>query len=73
VADGFDGSAEVVGEGVGGGDDVGACLDLHGAVAAGGLDELADGPACLVLDPAATAVPRSFLGFESRFVAGVAM
>jgi len=28
-------------------------LDLEGAVAAGGLAELADGPAGLVLDPAA--------------------
>ena len=28
-------------------------LDLDGAVAAGGLDEFADGPAGLVLDPAA--------------------
>jgi hypothetical protein len=39
--------------GVGGGDGVLAGLDLDGAVAAGGLDELADGPAGLVLDPAA--------------------
>ena len=31
----------------------GACPDLDGAVAAGGLDELADGPAGLVFDPAA--------------------
>jgi hypothetical protein len=30
-----------------------AGLDLDGAVAAGGFDELADGPAGLVLDPPA--------------------
>ena len=41
------------GQGVGGGDDVVAGLDLDGAVAAGGVDELADRPAGLVLDPAA--------------------
>jgi hypothetical protein len=48
-----DGVAEVVGDGVGGGDFVRAGLDRDGAVAAGCLDELADGPAGLVLDPAA--------------------
>ena len=48
-----EGLAEVVGEGVGGGDGVLAGLDLDGAVAAGGPDELPDGPAGLVLDPAA--------------------
>src|SRR6266516_2840129 len=47
AVDGVEGLAEVVGEGVGGGDDVVAGLDLDGAVAAGGLDELADGPAGL--------------------------
>ena len=41
------------GQGVGGGDGVLAGLDCDGAVAAGGLDEFADGPAGLVLDPAA--------------------
>jgi hypothetical protein len=40
--DGVDGLARVVGEGAGGGDGVRAGLDLDGAVAAGGLDELAD-------------------------------
>jgi hypothetical protein len=44
-----DGLAEVVGERAGGGDGVRACLDLDGAVAACGLDEVADGPAGLVL------------------------
>ena len=39
---GFEGLAEVVGEGVGGGDDVLAGLDLDGAVAAGGFDEFPD-------------------------------
>jgi hypothetical protein len=34
--------AEVVGEGLGGGDGLGAGLDLDGAVAAGCLDEFAD-------------------------------
>ena len=37
--DGFEGLAEVVGEGVGGGDGLSSGLDLDGAVAAGGLDE----------------------------------
>jgi hypothetical protein len=49
----IEGCPEVVGQGVGGGDGVRPGLDLDGAVAAGGLDELADGPAGLVLDPAA--------------------
>jgi hypothetical protein len=40
--DGVDGLAQVVGEGAGGNDGVRAGLDLDGAVAAGGLDELAD-------------------------------
>jgi hypothetical protein len=53
VADRFEGLAEVVGEGGGGGDGVRAGLNFDGAVAAGGLDEFADGPAGLVLDPAA--------------------
>lgn len=39
---GLEGLAEVVGEGVGGGDDVLAGLDLYGAVAAGCLDEFPD-------------------------------
>jgi hypothetical protein len=39
--DGFDGLAQVFGQRVGGGDDVLAGLDLDGAVAAGGLHELA--------------------------------
>jgi hypothetical protein len=41
------------GERVGGGDGLPSGLDLDGAVAAGGLDEFPDGPACLGLDPAA--------------------
>jgi hypothetical protein len=45
--------AEVVGDGVGGGDGVRPGLDLDDAVAAGSLDESADRPAGLVLDPAA--------------------
>jgi hypothetical protein len=48
-----EGCAEVGGQGVGGGDGVLPGLDLDGAIAAGSLDELADGPAGLVLDPAA--------------------
>ena len=40
--DRFEGLAEVVGDSVGGGDGVRAGLDLDGAVAAGGTDELAD-------------------------------
>jgi hypothetical protein len=40
--DGVEGLAEVVGEGVGGGDGVLAGLDLNGAVAAGGLYEFPD-------------------------------
>jgi hypothetical protein len=35
--DRFDGVAEVCGQRVGGGDDVVACLDLNGALAAGGF------------------------------------
>jgi len=48
-----EGCPEVGGQGVGGGDGVRPGLDLNGAIAAGGLDELADGPAGLVLDPPA--------------------
>lgn len=44
VVDGVEGSAEVVGKGVGSGDDVLAGLDLDGPVAAGGADELPDRP-----------------------------
>jgi hypothetical protein len=51
--DGFDGLAQVVGQRVGGGDDVVAGMDLDGAVSAGGLDELADRSARPMLDPAA--------------------
>ena len=51
ASDRVDGLAEVVGQGVGGGDDVVSGLDLDGAVAAGGFHELADGPAGLLLDP----------------------
>jgi len=40
--DAVEGLAEVVGDGVGGGDDVGAGLDLDRAVAAGGADGLPD-------------------------------
>ncbi len=47
------GYPEVGGQGVGSSDCVRPGLDLDGAVAAGGFDELADGPAGLVLDPAA--------------------
>ena len=53
LVDGVEGLAEVVGEGVGGGDDVLAGLDLNGAAAAGGLNEFPDRPACLRFDPAA--------------------
>jgi len=35
----LEGSADVVGEGVGGGDGLSSGLDLDGAVAAGGLDK----------------------------------
>ena len=48
-----EGFSEVGGRGVGGDDGVRAGLDLDGAVAAGGLDELANGSVGLVLDPAA--------------------
>jgi len=44
---------QVVGDRVGGGEDLGAGLDGDGAVAAGGFDELADRPAGRLLDPAA--------------------
>jgi uncharacterized protein YndB with AHSA1/START domain len=44
AGNGFEGLSEVVGEGVGGGDGLSSGLDLDGAVAAGGLDEPADGP-----------------------------
>ena len=50
-----EGLAEVVGQGVGGGDGVLAGLDLDGAVTAGGGDELPDGP----VDTAPTGLPRS--------------
>jgi hypothetical protein len=53
VVDGAEGLAEVVGDWIGGGQDVLAGLDLDLAVAAGGLDELPDRPAGLRLDPAA--------------------
>src|ERR1700733_8977492 len=53
VVDGVEGLAEVVGDGVGGGDGLLAGLDLDLAVAAGGLDELPDRPAGLRLDPPA--------------------
>ena len=43
MVDRFDGLAEVVGEGVGG-DDMGACLDLDGSVAAGGQVERLKNP-----------------------------
>src|SRR3954469_7666809 len=52
AVDGVEGCAEVVGKGVGGCDGVGAGLDLDGAVAAGGADELLDGPSGRVLDEA---------------------
>src|SRR5690349_12771926 len=42
--------SEVVGDGVGGGDELLACADLNGAVAAGGAHEAADRPAGAVLD-----------------------
>ena len=42
AVDGVEGLAEVVGEGVGGGDGLPSGLDLDGAVAAGGLDEFPD-------------------------------
>jgi hypothetical protein len=42
VVDRFDGLAKVVGQRVGGGDDVRARLDVDGAVAASGADELAE-------------------------------
>jgi hypothetical protein len=40
--DGVEGLAEIVGERVGGGDGLPTGLDLDGAVAAGGADELPD-------------------------------
>jgi hypothetical protein len=42
VGDGFEGLAEVVGEGVGGGDGMPSGLDPDGAVVAGCLDEFPD-------------------------------
>lgn len=48
-----EGFAEVVGQRVGGSNGVRTGLDLNGAVAAGGADELPDRPSGLVLDPAA--------------------
>jgi hypothetical protein len=53
AVDGVEGLAEVVGEGVGGGDGLPSGLGLDGAVSAGCLDEFSDRPACLCLDPAA--------------------
>ena len=53
AVDAVEGFAEVGGQGVGGGDGVVAGLDFDGAVAAGGADERADGPAGGVFDPAA--------------------
>jgi hypothetical protein len=53
AVDAVEGFAEVGGQGVGGGDGVLTGLDADGAVAAGGSDELADGPAGLGFDPAA--------------------
>jgi hypothetical protein len=53
VADGVEGLAEVIGKGVGGGDGLSPGPDLDLAVAAGGLDEFPDRPACLCLDPPA--------------------
>jgi hypothetical protein len=50
---GFQGVAEVVGQGVSGGDGLPSGLDLDGAVAVGGLDEFPDRPACLCFDPPA--------------------
>jgi hypothetical protein len=52
AGDCFEGLAEVGGQWVGDGDGVVAGLDLDGAVAAGGADELADGPARLCPDAA---------------------
>jgi hypothetical protein len=49
----FEGLAEVVGQRVGGGDDVRAGLDLDRAVAACGADEFPDRPSRAVFDPAA--------------------
>ena len=49
AGDGFEGLAEVVGQGVGGGDALPSGLDLDGAIAAGGLHELPDRPAGLRL------------------------
>jgi hypothetical protein len=48
----MEGVAEVVGQLLGGGDGVRVGLDLDGAVVAGCLDEFADLPAGLVVDPA---------------------
>jgi hypothetical protein len=42
VVDAAEGFVEVAGQGAGGGDDVVTGLDLDGAVAAAGADELAD-------------------------------
>jgi hypothetical protein len=53
VVDLGEGLLEFVGRGIGAGDAVGAGLDLDCPLAAGGADELADGPAGGVLDPAA--------------------
>jgi hypothetical protein len=53
AVDAVEGFMEVVGQGVGGGDDVVTGLDLDGAVAAGGADELADRSACPVFGRAA--------------------
>ena len=53
MVDAVEGVAEVIGQGVGCGDGVVAGLDLDGAAAAGGADELPDRPARLGFDPAA--------------------
>jgi hypothetical protein len=48
------GGAEVVGSGVGGGEGLVACLDFHGAVAAGGADEFLDAPTAVFSHPGGT-------------------
>jgi hypothetical protein len=53
AVDGVDGFAQVGGDRVGGGDGMRAGLDLDRAIAAGCFHELADGPAGVLLDPAA--------------------
>jgi len=53
AVDAAEGLMQVAGQGVGGGDCVVTGLDLDSAVAAGGADELADGPAGLLFGPPA--------------------